>query len=84
MHRNLHRHVGGSAGKTGWFGGLSKQPSKWVLWFKFSVCSPFLSLFPVEFLVEQENEQVDVDGGPVEELHHRHAFVLQLEEILIF
>lgn len=44
----------------------------------------FFLLFPVKFLVEQENEQVDVDGGPLEELHHRHAFVLQLEEILVF
>lgn len=39
-------------------------------------------LFPIKLLIEQENEQVDIDGGSVEELHHRHAFILQLEEIL--
>lgn len=61
------------------------RPSKWVLWFEISVCSPsypFLLLLPIKLLVEQENEQVDVDGGLIEELHHRHAFILQLEEIL--
>lgn len=42
----------------------------------------FFLLFPIKFLVEQENEQVDVNGGPVEELHHCHAFILQLEQIL--
>lgn len=43
---------------------------------------PFLFLFSIKFLVEQENEQVDIDGGPIEELHHCHPFILQLEEIL--
>lgn len=47
-----------------------------------SFCILFFHLFPIELLVEQENKQVDVDGGPVEELHHRHTFILQLEEIL--
>jgi hypothetical protein len=41
-----------------------------------------LPLFPIELLVEQEYKQVDVDGGPVKELHHGHAFILQLQEIL--
>ena len=41
-----------------------------------------LPLFPIELLVEQEYEQVDVDGGPVKELHHGHSFILQLQEIL--
>ena len=41
-----------------------------------------LPLFPIELLVEQEYKQVDVDGGPVKELHHGHPFILQLQEIL--
>lgn len=41
-----------------------------------------LVLFPVKFLVEQENEQVDIDSGSVKELHHCHTFILQLEKIL--
>lgn len=41
-----------------------------------------LCLLFIKLLVEQENEQVDVDGGPIKELHHGHAFILQLEEIL--
>lgn len=52
-----------------------------------SVCSPLIlfplfSLLPIKLFVEQENEQVDVDGGTIEELHHCHAFILQLEEVL--
>lgn len=66
------------------------QPPKWVLWFKYMSVAlfffffeiPLLLLLPIELLVEQENEQVDVNGGLVEELHHRHSFILQLEEIL--
>lgn len=93
MHINLHRHIRevqwGRSNQDGSGQGF-QPPLKRVLWFKsMSVCSPFILfffffLFPIKFLVEQENEQVDVDGGPVEELHHRHAFILQLEEILIF
>lgn len=41
-----------------------------------------LFLLFIKLLVEQENEQVDVDGGPIKELHHGHAFILQLEEVL--
>lgn len=56
------------------------DPLKGVLWFIYQCLLPFssLSLFPIKLLVEQENEQVDIDGGPVEELHHRHPFILQL------
>ena len=62
--------------------GGAQRPS-WALWFQsVSVALFSLSLFPIKFLVEQENEQVDVDGGAIEELHHRHALVLQLEQIL--
>lgn len=42
----------------------------------------FCHLFPIKLLVEQENKQVDIDGGPVEDLHHCHTFILQLEKIL--
>jgi hypothetical protein len=36
----------------------------------------------VEFSVDEEDEEVDVDLGFVEHLDHRHALILQLEQIL--
>lgn len=41
------------------------------------------SLFLEELFVEKENEQVDVDLGLVKHLHHGHALVLQLQEVLV-
>ena len=38
--------------------------------------------FVEELLVEQEDEQVHVDLGFIEHLHHRYALVLQLQQIL--
>lgn len=57
-------------------------PSMGAVVISVSVASFLIHSFPIKFLVEQENEQVDVDGGLVEELHHCHTFVLQLQEIL--
>lgn len=93
MYVNLHRHmrevrwgsVCGTAGAVQLRGGAFQQPFKEGLFF-FNSVSLFLFssfyLFPIKLLIEQENEQVDVDGGSVKELHHRHTFILQLEEIL--
>ena len=51
-----------------------------------SLCSLFLSpvdpSLPIELLVEEEDEQVDVDFGLVEHLHDGHALVLQLQKVL--
>jgi hypothetical protein len=41
-----------------------------------------IHLFSIKLLVEQEDKQVDIDGGPVEELHHSHTLILQLQEVL--
>lgn len=35
-----------------------------------------------KLLVEEEDQEVHVDFGPVEHLHDRHTFVLELEEVL--
>lgn len=43
-----------------------------------------LGSFLEELLVEEEDEQVDVDLRLVEHLHHRHTFVLQLQQVLVF
>lgn len=61
--------------------GLQSHP-QWALWLHLSgrVCTPLS--FAVKLLVEQEDEQVDIDGGAIEELHHGHTFILQLQEIL--
>lgn len=37
---------------------------------------------PQEFLVEKEDEKVDVDLGLVEEFHDSHTLVLELQEVL--
>lgn len=43
-----------------------------------------LGSFLEELLVEEEDEQIDVDLCLVEHLHHRHALVLQLQQVLVF
>lgn len=37
---------------------------------------------PQEFLVEKEDEEVDVDLGLVEEFHNSYTFILELQEVL--
>ncbi len=41
-----------------------------------------LASFLEEFLVEEEDEQVDVYLGLIEHLHHRYALILQLQQVL--
>lgn len=41
--------------------------------------APRSCLLPIELLVEQEDEQVDVDLGFVKDLHDSHSLVLELE-----
>lgn len=40
-------------------------------------------LFFKELLVEEEDEQVDIHFGLIEHLHHGHALVLELQEVLV-
>lgn len=44
--------------------------------------SPLPLSLPQKFLVEEEDEKVDVDLGLVEEFHYRYTFVLELQEVL--
>jgi len=48
-----------------------------------SLSSPSESLFAIELFVEQENEEVNVYSSSIEQLHHCHPLVLQLEQVLI-
>ena len=43
---------------------------------------PLPPSLPQQFLVEEEDEKVDVDLGLVEELHNSYTFVLELQEVL--
>lgn len=40
--------------------------------------------FVEELFVEEEDEQVDVNFCFVKHLHHRHAFILELEQVLVW
>ena len=41
-----------------------------------------IQLFAVEFSIQEEDEQVDVDLRSAEHFHHGDSLVLQLEQIL--
>ena len=51
---------------------------------RFRLRRSFFQRFAVEFAIEQENEEVDVDFGFLENVEHRHAFELHLQQVLHF
>lgn len=51
------------------------------VWNSLSIPSEFL--FAVELLVKQENEEVNIYSSPIEQLHHCHTLVLQLQQVLL-